>query len=88
MIFKKTLAWCKASVRVTAPRNVLEDPVFKLLLLANPQPLKALQGRKSDQRDAKRIAEFLQDGRLDGSFVPPAEIRLLRILRGIGFLCS
>ena len=42
--------------------------------------MKALQGRKSDQRDAKRIAEFLQDRRLDGSFVPPAEIRQLRIL--------
>ncbi len=37
-----------------------------------------LQGRKSDQRDAKRIAEFLQDERLDGSFVPPREIRELR----------
>ena len=59
--------------------NVLEDPAFTLLL-ANPQQLKALQGRKSDQRDAKRIAEFLQDERLDGSFVPPAEIRHLRIL--------
>jgi transposase len=59
--------------------NVLEDPAFTLLL-ANPQQLKALQGRKSDQRDAKRIAEFLQDGRLDGSFVPPAAIRQLRIL--------
>jgi transposase len=59
--------------------NVLEDPAFTLLL-ANPQQLKALQGRKSDRRDAKRIAEFLQDRRLDGSFVPPAEIRQLRLL--------
>jgi transposase len=59
--------------------HVLEDPAFTLLL-ANPQQLKALQGRKSDQRDAKRIAEFLQDRRLDGSFVPPAAIRHLRIL--------
>lgn len=59
--------------------NVLEDPAFELLL-ANPQQLKALQGRKSDQRDAKRIAEFLQDRRLDGSFVPPAAIRQLRLL--------
>lgn len=59
--------------------SVLEDPAFKLLL-ANPRQVKALQGRKSDQRDAKRIAEFLQDERLDGSFVPPAEVRQLRIL--------
>ena len=46
--------------------NMLEDPAVTLLL-ANPQQLKALQGRKSDQRDAKRIAEFLQDQRLDGN---------------------
>jgi len=59
--------------------NVLEDPVFTLLL-ANPQQVKAIRGRKSDQRDAKRIAEYLQDKRLDPSFVPPLEIRQLRML--------
>ena len=40
----------------------------------NPQHLRALQGS-----DAKQIAEFLQDRRLDGSFVPPAAVRQLRI---------
>lgn len=59
--------------------NVLEGQGFHLLLV-NPAQVKALQGRKSDKRDAKRIAEFLQDGRLDGSFVPPPEIRQLRQL--------
>jgi len=43
--------------------NVLEDEGFRLLLL-NPAQVKALNGRKSDGRDAQRIAEFLQDGRL------------------------
>jgi transposase len=57
--------------------NVLDEHGFQLLL-ANPAQVKALQGRKSDQRDAQRIAEFLQDERLDGSFVPPREIRELR----------
>lgn len=57
--------------------NVLEDHGLRLLLV-NPAQVKALQGRKSDRRDAKRIAEFLQDGRLDASFVPPHEIRELR----------
>lgn len=57
--------------------NVLEGHGFRLLLV-NPAQVKALQGRKSDQRDARRIAEFLQDGRLDASFVPPPEIRQLR----------
>jgi transposase len=59
--------------------NVLEDHAFRLLLV-NPAQVKALQGRKSDKRDAKRIAEYLQDGRLDPSFVPPHEIRELRQL--------
>ena len=58
--------------------NVLEDQGFRLLLV-NPAQVKALAGRKSDGRDSKRIAEYLQDGRLDGSFVPPTEIRQLRI---------
>jgi transposase len=59
--------------------NVLEENGFRLWLV-NPAQVKALQGRKSDRRDAKRIAEYLQDGRLDGSFVPPREIRELRQL--------
>lgn len=48
--------------------------------VANPQQVKALLGRKSDRRDGQRLAEFLQDGRLDASFVPPKEIRQLREL--------
>jgi len=59
--------------------NVLENEGFRLLLV-NPAQVKALAGRKSDGRDAKRIAEYLQDGRLDGSFVPPAEVRQLRMM--------
>jgi len=59
--------------------NVLEENGFRLLLV-NPAQVKALQGRKSDRRDAQRIAEYLEDNRLDGSFVPPREIRELRQL--------
>lgn len=59
--------------------NVLEEEGFRLLLV-NPAQVKALAGRKSDGRDAQRIAEFLQDRRLDPSFVPPAEIRQLRMM--------
>lgn len=58
--------------------NVLEGH-FRLVL-ANPAQVKALAGRKSDRRDARRIAEYLEDGRLDPSFVPPREIRVLREL--------
>jgi transposase len=59
--------------------NVLDEEGFRLLLV-NPVQVKALAGRKSDGRDARRIAEYLQDGRLDGSFVPSAEIRQLRMM--------
>ena len=59
--------------------NVLEGQGFNLIL-ADPQQVKALQGRKSDQRDCERIAQFAQDRRLDPSFVPPNEIRRLREL--------
>ena len=59
--------------------NVLEGHGFHLVL-ANPKQVKALHGRKSDKRDSQRIAEFLQDRRIDPSLVPPPEIRRLRDL--------
>lgn len=59
--------------------DTLENPAWRMLL-ANPQQVNALHGRKSDRRDARRIAEFLHDRRLDASFVPPREIRQLRTL--------
>jgi transposase len=59
--------------------NILEDEGFRLLLV-NPAQVKALAGRKSDGRDARRIAEYLQDGRLDASFVPSAAVRHLRMM--------
>lgn len=60
--------------------NVLEEQGFERLLLVNPAQVKALRGRKTDGRDCQRIAEFLQDRRLDPSFVPPPQIRELRQL--------
>lgn len=60
--------------------NVLEEQGFERLLLANPVQVKALAGRKSDGRDCQRIAEYMQDRRLDASLVPPREIRELRHL--------
>ena len=59
--------------------NVLEEQGFHLLLV-NPAQVKALAGRKSDGRDARRIAEYLEDRRSDGSFVPSAEVRQLRMM--------
>ena len=50
------------------------------LLLANPTQVRALRGRKTDMRDGERIADFLQHGLLQGSFVPPRPIQQLRDL--------
>ena len=50
------------------------------LLLANPTQVKALRGRKTDMKDGERIADFMQHGLLEGSFVPPPAIQELRDL--------
>lgn len=60
--------------------NVLEQCEFFELTLVNPQHVRALPGCKTDQRDAKRIAELLQYGLLRSSFIPPRPIRDLRDL--------
>jgi transposase len=50
------------------------------LRLANPQHIQAVPGRKTDTRDCEWIADLLQHGLLQGSFVPPVEIQDLRDL--------
>ena len=58
--------------------HVLEGQ-FKLLLV-NPVQVKALRERKTELKDGERIADFLQHGLLQGSFVPPQPIQELRDL--------
>jgi transposase len=61
--------------------NVLEGGRSGFTLtLVNPATMRALQGRKTDRIDARRIAEYLQYGLLRGSFIPPKPIRELREL--------
>lgn len=48
--------------------------------LLNPAHMKAVPGRKTDVKDAKGIAQLLEHGLLRPSFVPPADIRRLRML--------
>jgi transposase len=50
------------------------------LLLVNPQHIQAVPGRKTDTKDCEWIADLLQHGLLQGSFVPPREIQDLRDL--------
>jgi len=58
--------------------NVLESTCD--LVLSHPKYLKAIKGKKTDKRDAKWIADMFKHDLLNGSFIPPAEIRQLRDL--------
>jgi transposase len=64
--------------------GVYWKPVWNLLegqfevLLVNAQHIKAVPGRKTDQKDSEWIADLLQHGLLRASFVPPTPIRELR----------
>jgi transposase len=66
--------------------GVYWKPVWNILaeqfevLLVNAQHIKAVPGRKTDQKDSEWIADVLQHGLLRGSFVPPQPIRELRDL--------
>jgi transposase len=58
--------------------NVLEDSFA--LVLVNPQHMKAIPGRKTDQKDSEWVAELLRHGLLKASFVPERFQRELREL--------
>jgi len=58
--------------------NVLEPTCD--LVLAHPKYLKAIKGKKTDKRDAKWIADLFKHDLLNGSFIPPPDIRQLRDL--------
>jgi len=58
--------------------NILEDE-FQIVL-ANPQYLKKVPGKKSDVKDCEWIASLLRCGLIPASFIPPRQIRELREL--------
>ena len=58
--------------------NILEDEIP--IVLANPQALKNIPGKKSDVSDSKWIATLLRCNLVPGSFIPPRPIRELRDL--------
>jgi transposase len=66
--------------------GVYWKPVFHLLegrfevLLVNAHRIKNVPGRKTDVKDAEWIAQPLQHGLLEASFIPPPPIRELRDL--------
>ena len=50
------------------------------IVLAHPKYVKAIRGKKTDEKDAKWIADIFKHGLVSGSFIPPADIRQLRDL--------
>jgi transposase len=58
--------------------NILEDKLQ--VILVNPEHVRALRGRKTDVKDAERLADLLRHDLLQPSFIPPPEIRELREL--------
>lgn len=59
--------------------NLLEEETFEIFLV-NPSHLKRAPGRKTDVKDSEWLAECLEDGKVEGSFIPPPVIRDARDL--------
>jgi hypothetical protein len=59
--------------------NVLERQ-FEEVLLVNAQHIRAVPGRKKDQKDSEWVADLLQHRLLRGSLMPPRPTRELRDL--------
>ena len=61
-------------------------PIFNILegglkvILANPEQVKALRGKKTDRKDCRWLAGLLRHGLVQASFIPPRDIRELRDL--------
>ena len=81
--------WLKASRCKAAgmeATGVFWRPVHRVLegkmrvLVANPQHIKALKGRKTDKADAAWIAQKVADDGLSPSFIPASEVRETRDL--------
>jgi transposase len=58
--------------------NILEGTVN--VILANPEQVKGLRGKKTDPKDSRWLAGLLRHGLVRGSFIPPRDIRELRDL--------
>ena len=80
------LGECGVTHAAMESTGVYWKPVWNILaeqfevLLVNAQHIKAVPGRKTDQKDSEWIADLLQHGLLRGSFVPPRPTRELRDL--------
>ena len=53
---------------------------FTEVLVVNPAHVKALKGHKTDAKDCARVAELLECGLLQGSYIPAMELKEVRDL--------
>jgi transposase len=74
-----TIAAMESTSTYWKPAFYCLEEVMEVWLL-NAAHMKAVPGRKSDVRDAEWIAQLLEHGLLAPSFVPPPQIRQLRML--------
>ena len=58
----------------------LMEEDFEQVLVVNPAHVKAVKGQKTDAKDCARIAELLECGLLQGSYMPPPELKEVRDL--------
>src|SRR5439155_22277538 len=86
---ERSLAWLmekKCTEAVMESTGSYWKPVFNILerslkiILANPQQVKARRGKKTDPKDSRWLASLLRHGLVQGSFIPPRDIRELRDL--------
>ncbi len=86
---EKLRAWLletKCTEAVMESTGSYWKPVFNILetalkiILANPEQVKALRGKKTDPNDSRWLASLLRHGLVQGSFIPPRDIRELRDL--------
>jgi len=83
---KDCLRQNKVEAAAMESTGVYWKPIFNLLedefsiVLANPQHLKKVPGKKSDASDSQWIASLLRCGLIPASFIPPRPIRELRDL--------
>ena len=59
--------------------NILEGHISNVVL-TNPKWVKAVKGKKDDNKDAKWICDLFKLGLVQGSFIPEKQIRILREL--------
>jgi transposase len=74
-----TIAAMESTSTYWKPPFYCLEEVMQVWLL-NAAHMKAVPGRKTDVRDAEWIAQLLEHGLLRPSFVPPPDIRRLRML--------